>query len=570
MTERSLDDIELDIDNLENEFQGLKEYETELNTQISDLRYKIAELHTKERELRSKRSHLHKEKESIERQRRIEEEQQQIEEELQHLREKAEALIKDAPWRETVLDWQVDGAVQLAAARRGLLADVRGMGKTLSSLAWRRAVDSRRTLMLTRNQYARELMREVTYWEPNLPVIPIITADPSQRKTICNMLKNYDDYIIIANFEAWRLSDVAVRDLLGVPFDGIILDEAHQLKTKDSATTQGFLRLAPIVPNLLEMTGTPVQNRPQELFTLLHILYPQLFPTENKFAQDYCIQLGQNRWAWEKDGLSKLIKKIGQFYVARTPEDVGHKVPPPAIHEYELDFEGYDEQREAYQFMAERALAKLKSGKVLNISSQLALMTRQAQLTSWPAGIVFRDEEGTYRWDIHQSVKLDWAEELIRELIDEEQRVVLFSRFKDPLFELQRRLDKLPVALITGETKNHAEIVKDFDLKTAPKNPRYSALLATYDTVGESVNLNAARHLIQLDRYWKPSRDDQAIGRVDRLNSMDQATVYRANVKKTIDDLMIEIINQKRNLINDFKSAAELQNSLIDNLEGSL
>jgi SNF2 family DNA or RNA helicase len=79
-----------------------------------------------------------------------------------------------------------------------------------------------------------------------------------------------------------------------------------------------------------------------------------------------------------------------------------------------------------------------------------------------------------------------------------------------------------------------------FDLKTVPANPQYQVLLATYQTVGESANLNAARHMILYDRFWNPGNDDQAIGRIDRINSIDQATVHLPQVAKSIDDYMVK------------------------------
>jgi len=227
--------------------------------------------------------------------------------------------------------------------------------------------------------------------------------------------------------------------------------------------------------------------------------------------------------------------------------------------------------------MTERSLAILGSGKVIPIVSQLAIMTRQAQVVSWPAGINFevRDESGevieVVKFDIHQSVKMDWAEDLLKELTEEGERTILFSRFKPAIYELKRRLEYagLSVAVITGDEKakgNTETIFNDFDLKTAPVNPRYQVLLATYQTVGESANLNAARHMILYDRFWNPGNEDQAIGRVDRINSVDQATIHIPLVKNTIDGYMTELIENKRNIVMEFKDAASMQASLAEHL----
>jgi SNF2 family DNA or RNA helicase len=579
--------LERELEDIESHYSEIESEESSINRQITELRAKLSTLTSKRREIKSKRDSVSKLKDSTFRQFQLQEEQEKLNRDFALLKEQMEALVKDALWHPDnpfnmakIKSWQLEGAFKLANAKRGLLADVRGMGKTLSSLAWRRAVQSKKTLVLTRKRYAKNFVLEINLWEPDITVIPIVAASPLQRRLLTDILSKHEDFIVVGNFEMWRKSQEAISDLLNVGFDGIILDEAHQLKTFKSVTTKGFINLALSIPNLLEMTGTPLQNKPQELFAILHTLYPTSFPDEYSYVRDHCYQYTQNKWSWQYGGLESLMAKISGFYVARRPEDVGHTVPPPAIHEFELDFDGYPEQAAAYRAVAEQALLELKSGKVLPITSQLTLMMRQSQLTSWPAGISIkiRDEEGeiidTIQYDVHQSVKLDWAEDLIKELVEEGHRVVLFSRFLSGIYELEQRLIKADIStgVITGRTKQweQDEIVEDFDLKTAPENPRFSVLLASYDTVSEAVNLNAARHLIQLDRYWKSTRDDQAIGRIDRLNSMDQATVYRAHVDKTIDVYMINLIEQKKEMLSEFKTAAEQQNELIQNLEESL
>jgi SNF2 family DNA or RNA helicase len=581
MSERSVEAVIADLDQLVTQYAEQVLNETKIQDQISALRAQLTDVQIAKRGVKQRRLQLEQEKESAMRQAALKNEQEEIERKMRFLIEEAEKLIAEAPWRSIIFDWQVSGAVKLAAAKRGLLADTRGMGKTLSSIAWRRLVKANRTLVLTRKQYVDEFIKELQIREPEITVIPLVGANGIQRKMMTGLMQKHDNFIMVVNFETWRRStDEVIADLLSVDFDTVILDEAHQLKNFQSVTTKGFLQIAAKVENLLEMTGTPVQNRPQELFAMLHSLWPDLFPRESYFVRDYCWQVEQNRWIFKPGGLQELMKKMDNFFVARTPDDVGHKIPPPDIKHFKLDFDGYPEQAEVYRMMAERALAKINEGKALPIVSQLALMTRQAQLTSWPAGITFREtndetgEEHTYKFDIHQSVKLDWAEDLINELIEEGQRIILFSRFKAPIIELDRRLKATgrKVGYITGDTSraHNRELIDDFDPRTVGPNPKYSVLLATYDTVGESVNLNDARHCILLDRYWKPSKDDQAIGRIDRLNSVGQATVYMAAVDKTIDIYMEKLIDSKREMLGGFKTANEMQQGLKENLEATL
>lgn len=559
------------------------EEEAIINGKISVLRLELSRLKDSRYELKQRVRTAEIEKESLLRKIELEKEAEQIQRTLEEKRKEAYARLATAPWFDPTytkegfaFKWQVDGALQLPP--RALLGDKRGMGKTLSALIWRRVHNVKKTLVCVRQQVASDFIKEIGIREPGLFVYPLLGANSDNRQVAAMLLDHHEEFVVVTNIESWRRNiDKTIADILRINYDGVILDEAHHIKNIGTGTAQGFLKIAMSLPKVFELTGTPIKNQPQEMFILLHALYPHLFPKESKFLVDYCVQMSQNRWVFSGEGVKSLVKKISSFYLARSPEDVGRKVPPPHMIEYKLNFDNHPEQRDAYRLMTERSMALLGSGKVIPVMSQLAIMTRQAQMVSWPAGIKFVDQETgeVVQFDVFQSVKADWAEDFIQELVAEGERVVLFSRFKPAIYELQNRLKEagLSVAVITGEEKrkgNTEEILNDFDLKTAPKDPKFNVLLATYQTIGESVNLNAAGHVILYDRYWNPGNDDQAIGRVDRINSVKQATVHLPTVEFSIDEYMVELIDGKRNMVMEFRTASERQSDLMKHLEKSL
>lgn len=567
----------------------LKQYEEEMqettnkgiliSTQIAALRLELAKLTDDKTNIKKKIRIAYQDRESAERKLALEKEAESVQKSLDEKRKEAEDILASASWRNDAFDWQIEGALRLP--ERALLADKRGLGKTLSSLIWRKVQRSKRTLICVRREVASDFIKEIGIREPGLFVYPLLGANAEARNHAAFLLNNLPEgveFVVVTNIESWRRNiDITTEDILKIKYDAVILDEAHHIKNSNTGTAQGFFRIAERIPKVLELTGTPIKNRPQEMYSLLHALYPDIFPKETAFLRDYCTPMGQNKWAFSPMGLKSLIAKISHFYLARSPEDIGRKVPPPRMIEYELDFESHPKQKEAYRSMTERSLAILESGKVIPVISQLALMTRQAQVISWPAGINFTDDEtgDIVQFDVHESVKMDWAEELIKELIEEGERIIFFSRFKSAIYELRSRLESAgtPVAVITGDEKrkgNTAEVFNDFDLKTAPANPRWPVLLATYQTVGESANLNAARHMILYDRLWNPGNDDQAIGRIDRINSIDQATIHLPQVKDSFDDYMVELIGGKRNMVSEFKDAASMQASLAEHLRKTI
>lgn len=575
MTEdRELSSIDLQLEHYQEDLRANNEQEAILNTQIAALRLELARLKDARFDVSKKIRAAQLTRESVVRRIELEKEAAFIQQSIEEKRREAESILADAPWRDVAFDWQIEGALRLP--NRAIIADKRGLGKTLSSIIWRRLQKSKKTLICLRKEVASDFIKELGIREPGLFVYSLIGVNAEQRKMAALLLKNQEEFVVVTNIESWRRNvEKTTDDILEIEYDTVILDEAHHIKNSGTGTAQGFFRLAESIPNVLELTGTPIKNRPQEMFSLLHALYPESFPRENKFLFDYCIQVAQNKWAFSATGLKSLVAKISHFYIARSPEDIGRDVPPPRMIEYKLDFENHLQQKQAYKIMTERSLAQLNSGKVLPIVSQLALMTRQAQVVSWPAGIVFTDMETgeEIRFDVEQSVKMDWAEDLLRELVEEGERIILFSRFKPAIYELKKRLSDLSVAVITGDEKgDRAEIFDDFDLKLQEDNPnpKYQILLATYQTVGESANLNAARHMILFDRFWNPGNDDQAIGRIDRINSTDQATIHLPQVENSIDDYMVELINTKRSIVADFKDAAQQQMSLVEHLRKSM
>ncbi len=578
--EAEKNNIDAAIERIHTETKEYNEREALLNAQIAALRLDLAKINDQRRELKLRHRGFIQEKESIERKLELEKQAEETKKQIAVRRAEIQEIIDKAPWKDVAFEWQIEGALNLPD--RAIIADKRGMGKTLSALIWRKLHGSKRTLICVRAQVASDFIKEIHIREPGTFVYPMLSASPFEREVAAMLLNGHEEYIVVTNIESWRRTpEETINDILKVDYDGVILDEAHNIKKATTGTAQGFFKLANAIPKVLELTGTPLKNRPQDMYSLFHALYPDLFPRESKFLFDYCIQIGQNKWIFSPMGLKTLIQRIEGFFIARTPEDIGRQIPPPRMIEYKLDFEGYDLQRQAYKDLTERALAVLNSGKVIPIVSQLAIMTRQAQAVSWPAGIEFDgyDEWGNFEErvqfsHVQQSVKMDWAEDLIKELVEEEERVIMFSRFKPAIYELKSRLEKagLRVAVITGDqTKikgNTEDIFDDFDLKTASKgNYKYDVLLATYQTVGESANLNAARHMVLYDRFWNPGNEDQAIGRIDRLNSIDQATIHVPLVENTIDDYMTQLIEQKRELITSVKDARTQQNNLVEHLK---
>jgi SNF2 family DNA or RNA helicase len=257
---------------------------------------------------------------------------------------------------------------------------------------------------------------------------------------------------------------------------------------------------------------------------------------------------------------------MSEFFVQRTREDAGITIPPPDIKIHYLDPDPikYPDQYKAYRDLTEAAALVLKDGTAVDMLYILEIILRERQIVTWPAGVELKIKDPetkeileVLKFDVYESQKLDAVEELCRELAEEGERTIVFSKFKAPLYELKSRLQKdYAVTTATGDDPRfHKEAVRaDFDLKSAPANPKWNTCFATFDAFATGVNLNAARHVIMIDDEWSPGMEDQAIGRIDRLNSTDQANVHIFRVKSTIDIFMERLIELKRDLADGFET----------------
>jgi len=613
MTEFNLEDVLAQLKEMTEESAKTEETYISVKQQLADisaiynrLSKEKVRLETQIATDRSNRKHLEREAERLKRVQELEDRQRELENEFLSKAARLDELTATAKWREWALDHQIEGGKRLAVAKRGILGDKRGLGKTLTSLIWADMVEAKKILILAPNDVVPQFEDEIRSWAPGRVIFSLRGLPQSARAMIYPMLRSVDEFVITLNYEAWRKDKSIVDDLVSIGFDTVILDEAHRIKASTKQTAKGVFQIAyapnycethgvfnyegpwygdgglintkpmkgyfcpscaqPLtttVENVLCMTGTPILNYPQELFSLLYLVDYARWPTESSFLSDYCVRVGPNQWRFTSWGLNQLSEAMSKFFLQRTRDDAGIKVPPPAVHtiEIEKDLEKYAKQYEAERKLTAEAAILLENGDRKDVFYVLEMILRERQMMVWPAGITIRDpdtKEIICNFDVQESQKLDVAyEEYLCDLIDEGERVIVFSQFVPPLKELERRLKErgTSVALcadgVSDIFKN--EVREDFDLKTASKDDyKYQVCLATYKTFGTGINLNAAKFEIMLDDEWNPGMEDQAIGRIDRMNSTEQATVYKFQVKNSIDDFMASLMESKRKLTSTF------------------
>lgn len=451
----------------------------------------------------------------------------------------------------------------------------------------------------------RNVLEEYRRWTPHRNVTYIGAMSKAERQFALQFLPDLDNFVVIINYEAWRRDLKLLDDLIDLHFDTIIIDEAHNIKDMKSQAYKGVEKVVSTLDPeyLIPMTGTPLLNRPQEFFTLLHLMFPQQWYNEKDFLLTYCEeyypltidgeqQTTNPKWKFQEDGWDRLLKKIDKYYLRRTKEDAGIILPEKVIvyHDIELDVENYPLQAKARKDMKDFAtlIIDSKKGQVLQATVVIALITRLRQIETWPAGIRQVDpktKEVLVQLDVHESQKIDYTirfdtetnewEGLIPNHIEDE-RIVVFSQFKAPLHELKRRIEQMgkKAVIIDGDTpqslRDEARI--DFDRRHTPNraDAKWDVALCNYKAAGVGLNLTAATNMVVLDSEWNPGKRDQAFDRLHRIGQTENVTINVLSVKSTIDDWLDQLMKDKEGVVTGAEATHISGNDLMNAIESGL
>lgn len=341
------------------------------------------------------------------------------------------------------------------------------------------------------------------------------------------------------------------------------------------------------VKNVFPMTGTAILNKPTDLFALLSLVDPVNFAEKHHFERDYCEKdYYTGKIKFRSGGMATLIKRLSGKWLARDRQTAGVILPPQEIiqHNIVLDETLYPKQMKVIKQLTKYATIMLESGKQMSNIAAIALITRKRQANVWPGGIVQKDENGDVVFavseDVNESVKLDWCcdqngEGNIPDFtaggnMELGDRVVVFSQFKDPLRELEARLRNAGISVVRFDGDTSATVrdqVKiDFDrsrCNVEGYEKKWQVVLCNYKTGGVGLNFTDATQMVILDSEWNGGKEDQALGRIDRIGQTEESTVHLLNIEGTIDTWMRALVQEKRDMVDGFESTADVAQALM-------
>ena len=417
----------------------------------------------------------------------------------------------------------------------GVLADDMGLGKTVQSLALicqakRADPDLAPFLIVAPTSVVANWALEAARFAPGLRVVAISDTLRKRGRSLDDVVDGAD--VVVTSYTVFRLDADAYsqRD-----WAGLLLDEAQHVKNHQSKAYQCVRRLA--APFKLAITGTPMENNLMELWSLLSITAPGLFPNPARFRDYYARPI-------EKDGDSELLaqlrRRVKPLVKRRTKEQVAADLP--AKQEQVLEVELHPRHRALYQRHLQRERQKvlgLLDDLDRNRFTVLRSLTVLRQL-SLHAGLV--DDTNH---DI-PSAKVDALVEQLDDVIGGGHRALVFSQFTRFLDVVRTRLDTagFDYCYLDGKTRNRPAVIERFKTGGAP------VFLISLKAGGFGLNLTEADYCFLLDPWWNPATETQAIDRTHRIGQTRNVMVYRLIAANTIEEKVMALKARKSQLFS--------------------
>ena len=421
----------------------------------------------------------------------------------------------------------------------GILADEMGLGKTLQALALAQSAHESGELdapmlVVAPTSVVGTWAAEAAKFTPDLRVVSITETHKRRRTDLADEVAGA--HVVLTSYTLLRLEAQAYADL---DWSAVLLDEAQFVKNHASKAYQAVRRLHARVK--VALTGTPLENNLMDLWSLLSITAPGLFPHPQAFTEAFRKPIE----AGDADALARLHRRIRPLVLRRTKAAVATELPPKQEQVVPVELSA------THRRLYDRHLARERQ-KVLGLVGEmgrnritiLRSLTLLRQLALSPVLI-----DGGYP---EQSAKVDVLLERLEEVMAEGHRALVFSQFTGFLSLVRRRLDAEGIAheYLDGRTRDRAARIASFREGDAP------VFLISLKAGGFGLTLTEADYVFILDPWWNPAAESQAIDRTHRIGQDKPVNVYRLVSADTIEEKVVALADSKRHLFDEVVGAA--------------
>jgi superfamily II DNA or RNA helicase len=436
----------------------------------------------------------------------------------------------------------------------GILADDMGLGKTVQALTWLLHLSSQlaahparadrplRALVVCPKSVVPNWTLEARRFTPKLLSAPLAGGALPEGANL-----------VVVNYAQLRL---AASVLNAVDWDAVILDEGQNIKNPQSLTARTARELR--AANRIILTGTPIENRTLDLWSLFAFAMPGLLGTQASFRRTF------NDKADPAAARARLARRVRHFMLRRTKSQVAADLPPRTEEDLAVELEGV--QRQLYDAELKRTRAMLlgvtnardfdkKRFNILQSLLRLRQICCDPRLVGLDKTALANDgkkkpaaksrAKSSPEENDSGSAKLDALLDALEPLVEEGHRVLVFSQFVTMLEIIATELKSRGIGylMLTGQTENRQELVDRFQ---SPEGE--SVFLLSLKAAGAGLNLTAASYVVLYDPWWNPAVEAQAIDRTHRIGQTEHVIAYRLIARNTIEEKIRKLQQSKADL----------------------
>ena len=463
-----------------------------------------------------------------------------------------------ASFKATLRPYQQHGVAWLQHLRAqgvsGFLADDMGLGKTAQTIAHiviehAEGRLDRPVLIVVPTSLVANWTAELAKFAPHLRYLVLHGGERHARRAERDGVQvAITTYTVLAR-------DIEEMKLL--PWHLVVLDEAQVIKSPDAKATKAVCQLES--RHRLCLSGTPIENNLQELWSEFRFLMPGLLGDRKRFAKWFRTPIEKNGDAVRR---AQLVRRIRPFLLRRTKHEVAPDLPMRHTILRRIDLA--PEQRELYETIRGTLYERVRE-QVAGLSAaqgrivMLDALLKLRQVCCDPRLVKLASARL-----VQTSSKLDELMDMVAEMIPEGRRILLFSQFTSMLDLIKPRLTGagFGFAELRGDTADRAEPVRLFESGAVP------LFLISLKAGGRGLNLTSADTVIHYDPWWNPAAEDQASDRAHRIGQTKPVMIYKLIAANTVEDRILQLQERKATLANiALSGTADLENPAVDELE---
>jgi len=411
--------------------------------------------------------------------------------------------------------YQLDGIAYLFPRYACILADEMGLGKTMQAISTIRMLlcsgELRSVLLVCPKPLVSNWLREFSVWAPEIPVMAI-EGNSAKREF---QWKATNAPVKIANYELlMRDKEIVLEG--GLHFDLVVLDEAQRIKNSNNTTSE-IVRAIPRTRSWA-LTGTPVENSPDDLVGIFDFLSPGYLTVGMPLPQ--------------------MAKAASDYILRRTKDMVLEDMPPKLFRDADIDLT--PEQWARYEEAETDGIIHLEElEESLTIQHVFELVLRLKQICN------FDPVTGA-------SAKLQRLEADMEEVAASGHKAILFSQWTKTIDKMRPTMEKFGVLEYHGKIphKKRETVIDQFK-----NDPTKNIILMSYGAGSVGLNLQFCRYVFLFDRWWNPAIEDQAINRAHRIGVAGSVTVTRMMAAGTIEQRIAAVLDQKREMFETLFAA---------------